>query len=63
MIATGAAGGRKAEILERAFDGRSLWVDARRRLLRNRAAMASMIGAGDHRLDGGVGAAAVALRL
>lgn len=35
--------GRKAEALERAFAGRSLWADARARLLRNRAAVASMI--------------------
>ena len=34
---------RKAEILERAFAGRSLWADARARLFRNRAAVASMI--------------------
>jgi len=33
----------KAETLERAFAGRSLWADARARLLRNRAAVASMI--------------------
>ena len=35
--------GRKAETLERAFVGRSLWADARARLFRNRAAVASMI--------------------
>ena len=34
---------RKAEMLERAFAGRSLWADARARLLRNRAAVTSMI--------------------
>ena len=34
---------RKAETLERAFAGRSLWADARARLLRNRAAVASMV--------------------
>jgi oligopeptide transport system permease protein len=34
---------RKAETLERAFAGRSLWADARARLFRNRAAVASMI--------------------
>ena len=34
---------RKAETLERAFAGRSLWADARTRLFRNRAAVASMI--------------------
>ena len=34
---------RKAEILERTFAGRSLWADARARLFRNRAAVASMI--------------------
>lgn len=38
-----AGRGRKAEILEHAFAGRSLWADARARLLRNRAAVASMI--------------------
>src|ERR1700760_2068581 len=34
-----------AEVMEksRAIKGRSLWVDARRRLFRNRAAMASII--------------------
>jgi oligopeptide transport system permease protein len=36
-------GSRKAETLERAFAGRSLWADARARLFRNRAAVASMI--------------------
>ncbi|HEX3916982.1 MAG TPA: ABC transporter permease subunit [Caulobacteraceae bacterium] len=34
---------RNAALLERAVKGRSLWDDARRRLLRNRAAMASVI--------------------
>jgi oligopeptide transport system permease protein len=34
---------RNAELIERAVKGRSLWDDAGRRLLRNRAAMASMI--------------------
>jgi oligopeptide transport system permease protein len=34
---------RKAETLERAFAGRSLWADARARLFKNRAAVASMI--------------------
>jgi oligopeptide transport system permease protein len=34
---------RNAELIERAMKGRSLWDDARRRLLRNRAAVASMI--------------------
>jgi oligopeptide transport system permease protein len=34
---------RKAETLKRAFAGRSLWADARARLFRNRAAVASMI--------------------
>ena len=38
-----AAGARKAEILERAFAGRSLWADARARLRRNRAAMSSIV--------------------
>jgi oligopeptide transport system permease protein len=33
----------KAETLERAFAGRSLWADARARLFRNRAAVVSMI--------------------
>jgi oligopeptide transport system permease protein len=32
-----------AQLMERAIKGRSLWEDARRRLLRNRAAVASMI--------------------
>ena len=31
------------QLMERAIKGRSLWDDARRRLLRNRAAVASMI--------------------
>src|ERR1700742_4290668 len=35
--------GRKAEILEHAFAGRSLWADARARLFRNRAAMTSIM--------------------
>ena len=34
---------RNAGLMERAVKGRSLWDDARRRLLRNRAAVASMI--------------------
>ena len=34
---------RNAELLERAVKGRSLWDDAGRRLLRNRAAVASMV--------------------
>jgi oligopeptide transport system permease protein len=34
---------QKAETLERAFAGRSLWADARTRLFKNRAAVASMI--------------------
>jgi len=42
MIAIGAAGRPKAETLARAFAGRSLWADARRRLFRNRAAVTSM---------------------
>ncbi len=37
------SGSRKAETLERAFAGRSLWADARARLFSNRAAVASMI--------------------
>jgi oligopeptide transport system permease protein len=43
MIAVGIGGGRKEQTLERAFAGRSLWADARGRLLRNKAAVASMI--------------------
>ena len=43
MIAIGAGGGRKAAVLERAFAGRSLWADARRRLMRNKAAVGGMI--------------------
>ena len=42
-IASLSASSRNAELLERAVKGRSLWDDARRRLLRNRAAVASMI--------------------
>ena len=42
--------------------GRSLWVDARRRLFRNRAAVASMVILGDHRADGDLRAAAVAIQ-
>jgi oligopeptide transport system permease protein len=38
-----SAAGRKAEILEHAFVGRSLWADARARLFRNRAAMTSIV--------------------
>src|ERR1700722_1743897 len=34
---------RNAALMERAVKGRSLWDDARRRLFRNRAAVASMI--------------------
>ncbi len=43
MIATGST--VNADLMERvqAVQGRSLWVDARRRLLRNRAAMASIL--------------------
>jgi oligopeptide transport system permease protein len=40
-LAPGAA--RNAELMQRAVRGRSLWDDARRRLFRNRAAVASMI--------------------
>jgi len=36
-------GGRKAETLERAFAGRSLWADARARLFRNKAAVTGMV--------------------
>ena len=36
------AGARKAETLERAFAGRSLWADARARLFRNKAAVGGM---------------------
>jgi oligopeptide transport system permease protein len=39
----GHGGSQKAETLERAFAGRSLWADARARLFKNRAAVASMI--------------------
>jgi oligopeptide transport system permease protein len=35
--------GRGAELMEKAVKGRSLWDDARRRLLRNRAAVAGMV--------------------
>jgi oligopeptide transport system permease protein len=38
-----ALGGRKSEILEHAFAGRSLWADARGRLFRNRAAMTGIL--------------------
>jgi oligopeptide transport system permease protein len=41
MIATGNPA--NAEAMVRAVKGRSLWVDARRRLFRNRAAMASIL--------------------
>ena len=34
---------RNAALMERAVKGRSLWDDARRRLFRNKAAVASMI--------------------
>ena len=37
------AGARKAETLERAFAGRSLWADARARLFRNKAAVTGMV--------------------
>jgi oligopeptide transport system permease protein len=36
-------GARKAQTLERAFAGRSLWADARARLFRNKAAVAGMM--------------------
>ena len=44
MSASGIAA-RNTEVIERAFDieGRSLWTDARRRLVKNRAALASII--------------------
>jgi oligopeptide transport system permease protein len=42
LIASGREA-RKTEALERAFQGRSLWADARVRLFRNRAATASMV--------------------
>ena len=42
MIALGT-NPANAEIMTRAVRGRSLWVDARRRLLRNRAAMTSIV--------------------
>ena len=42
MIGTGQ-NPANAEIMTRAVQGRSLWMDARRRLLRNRAAMAGLV--------------------
>ena len=42
MSAMGSRG-RKAEMLEQAFAGRSLWADARARLFRNKAAVTSMV--------------------
>ncbi len=41
MITTGNPA--NAEVMTRAVKGRSLWVDARRRLLRNRAAMSGLV--------------------
>ena len=43
MIATGSSAGAQTMELAQGIQGRSLWVDARRRLFRNRAAMASII--------------------
>ena len=43
MIATGSTAHAETMELARGVKGRSLWVDARRRLTRNRAAMASII--------------------
>jgi oligopeptide transport system permease protein len=43
MIATGSTVNAETMELARGVRGRSLWVDARRRLFRNRAAMASII--------------------
>jgi len=43
MIAIGNPGNAEALIRAQEVRGRSLWVDARRRLLRNRAALASLI--------------------
>ena len=43
MIATGSTVNSETMELARGVQGRSLWVDARRRLFRNRAAMASII--------------------
>ncbi|MBN9554282.1 MAG: hypothetical protein J0H61_06345, partial [Alphaproteobacteria bacterium] len=43
MSAAGQTGGRNARALERAFAGRSLWADARARLLRNKAAVTGMV--------------------
>jgi oligopeptide transport system permease protein len=43
MIATGSTVNAETMELARGVKGRSLWVDARRRLFRNRAAMASII--------------------
>jgi oligopeptide transport system permease protein len=41
LLVPGARDG--AELMQRAVKGRSLWDDARRRLLRNKAAVASMV--------------------
>ena len=43
MIAVGAGAAGKVAALEHAFAGRSLWADARRRLMRNKAAVGGMI--------------------
>ena len=43
MIATGNPANAETMELAQTVQGRSLWVDARRRLLRNRAAMASIV--------------------
>jgi len=43
MTATGSTAGAETMELAQGVQGRSLWVDARRRLFRNRAAMASII--------------------
>ena len=43
MIATGNTANAQTMGLAQTIQGRSLWVDARRRLFRNRAAMAGII--------------------
>ncbi len=54
---------RNAVLMERAVKGRSLWDDARRRLFRNRAAVASMVVLGLLVLCAVIGPFADALRL
>src|ERR1700683_2173750 len=43
LATLGSRSPEAAEVMQRAVKGRSLWDDARRRLLRNRAAVASVI--------------------